>query len=319
MGPVKQALKDAGITPDKIDEVVMVGGSIRIPRVQQIVKDLFLGKEPHKGVNPDEVVAVGAAIQAGVLGGEVKDLLLLDVTPLTLGVETLGGVMTSLIQRNTTIPTRKTETFSTAADSQTSVEIHVLQGERPMAKDNRTLGKFHLVGIPPAPRGIPQIEVTFDIDANGILNVSAKDLGTGKEQKITITSSSGLSKEEVERMTKEGELHAEEDKRRKEEVEIKNKADSMVYSVEKLLKENREKISEADAKAIEAALEDAKKAIQEGDASKINATVEKLTTASHKLAEAMYKQAASAKASADAGAAGAQQAPTDAASRQAQG
>ena len=300
MGPVKQALKDAGVTPDKIDEVVLVGGSIRIPRVQQIVKDLFRGKEPHKGVNPDEVVAVGAAIQAGVLGGEVKDLLLLDVTPLTLGVETLGGVMTPLIQRNTTIPTRKTETFSTAADSQTSVEIHVLQGERPMAKDNRTLGKFHLIGIPPAPRGMPQIEVTFDIDANGILNVSAKDLGTGKEQKITITSSSGLSKEEVERMTKEGELHAEEDKRRKEEVEVKNKADSMVYSVEKLLKENREKISEGDAKAIEAALEEAKKAIQEGDAGKISAAVEKLTTASHKLAEAMYKQAASAKASADA-------------------
>ena len=303
------------MTPDKIDEVVLVGGSIRIPRVQQIVKDLFLGKEPHKGVNPDEVVAVGAAIQAGVLGGEVKDLLLLDVTPLTLGVETLGGVMTALIQRNTTIPTRKTETFSTAADSQTSVEIHVLQGERPMAKDNRTLGKFHLVGIPPAPRGVPQIEVTFDIDANGILNVSAKDLGTGKEQKITITSSSGLSKEEVERMTKEGELHAEEDKRRKEEVEVKNKADSMVYSVEKLLKENREKISEADAKSIEAALEEAKKTIQEGDSTKISAAVEKLTTASHKLAEAMYKQAASAKASADAGGGGAtggaQQGPTD--------
>jgi molecular chaperone DnaK len=308
-------LKDAGVTPDKIDEVVLVGGSIRIPRVQQIVKDLFLGKEPHKGVNPDEVVAVGAAIQAGVLGGEVKDLLLLDVTPLTLGVETLGGVMTALIQRNTTIPTRKTETFSTAADSQTSVEIHVLQGERPMAKDNRTLGKFHLIGIPPAPRGIPQIEVTFDIDANGILNVSAKDLGTGKEQKITITSSSGLSKEEVERMTKEGDLHAEEDKRRKEEVEVKNKADSMIYSVEKLLKDNREKISEDDAKSIEAALEEAKKTIQENDTAKITAAVEKLTTASHKLAEAMYKQAASAKAAADAGAgagaAGAQQGPTD--------
>jgi molecular chaperone DnaK len=312
VGPVKQALKDAGVTPDKIDEVVLVGGSIRIPRVQQIVKDLFQGKEPHKGVNPDEVVAVGAAVQAGVLGGEVKDLLLLDVTPLTLGVETLGGVMTSLIQRNTTIPTRKTETFSTAADSQTSVEIHVLQGERPMAKDNRTLGKFHLVGIPPAPRGIPQIEVTFDIDANGILNVSAKDLGTGREQKITITSSSGLSKEEVERMTKEGELHAEEDRRNKDEVEVKNKADSMVYSVEKMLKDNRDKISESDAKGIEAALEDAKKAIKEGDASKISAEVEKLTNASHKLAEAMYKQAASAKASADAGPAGPQQGPTDA-------
>jgi molecular chaperone DnaK len=290
-----------------------VGGSIRIPRVQQIVKDLFGGKEPHKGVNPDEVVAVGAAIQAGVLGGEVKDLLLLDVTPLTLGVETLGGVMTALIQRNTTIPTRKAETFSTAAENQTSVEIHVLQGERPMAKDNRTLGKFHLIGIPPAPRGVPQIEVTFDIDANGILNVSAKDLGTGKEQRITITSSSGLNKDEVERMTKEGELHAEEDKRRKEEVEVKNKADAMVYSVEKLLKENREKISEGDAKSIESALEEAKKTIQEGDSSKISAAVEKLTTASHKLAEAMYKQAASAKASGDAsagGAAGAQQGPT---------
>ena len=294
VGPVKQALKDAGFGPEKIDEVVLVGGSTRIPRVQQIVRDLFNGKEPHKGVNPDEVVAVGAAVQAGVLGGEVKDLLLLDVTPLTLGVETLGGVLTALIQRNTTIPTRKTEVFSTAADNQTSVEIHVLQGERQMARDNRTLGKFHLVGIPPAPRGVPQIEVTFDIDANGILNVSAKDLGTGQEQKITITSSSGLAKEEVERMTKEGELHADEDRQRKEEVEVKNRADAMVYSVEKLLKENRAKISEDDAKNIESALEEAKKAIQDGDVSKINATVERLTTASHKLAEAMYKQAGAA-------------------------
>jgi molecular chaperone DnaK len=294
VGPVKQALQDAGMGPEKIDEVVLVGGSTRIPRVQQIVRNLFNGKEPHKGVNPDEVVAVGAAVQAGVLGGEVKDLLLLDVTPLTLGVETLGAIMTPLIQRNSTIPTRKTEVFSTAADNQTSVEIHVLQGERPMARDNRTLGKFHLVGIPLAPRGIPQIEVTFDIDANGILNVSAKDLGTSLEQKITITSSSGLGKEEVERMTKEGELHAEEDRQRKEEVEVKNRADSLVYSVEKMLKEHRDKIAEGDAKQIEAALEDAKKAIQEGDISKISATVDRLTTASHKLAEAMYRQAASA-------------------------
>ncbi len=294
VGPVKQALQDAGMGPEKIDEVVLVGGSTRIPRVQQIVRNLFNGKEPHKGVNPDEVVAVGAAVQAGVLGGEVKDLLLLDVTPLTLGVETLGAIMTPLIQRNSTIPTRKTEVFSTAADNQTSVEIHVLQGERPMARDNRTLGKFHLVGIPLAPRGMPQIEVTFDIDANGILNVSAKDLGTSLEQKITITSSSGLGKEEVERMTKEGELHADEDRQRKEEVEVKNRADSLVYSVEKMLKEHRDKIAEGDAKQIEAALEEAKKAIQEGDISKINSTVERLTTASHKLAEAMYRQAASA-------------------------
>ncbi len=295
VGPVKQALQDAGFRLEQIDEVVLVGGSTRIPRIQQIVRDLFNGKEPHKGVNPDEVVAVGAAVQAGVLGGEVKDLVLLDVTPLTLGVETLGGVSTALMPRNTTIPTRKGETFSTAADNQTSVEIHVLQGERPMAKDNRTLGKFHLVGIPPAPRGLPQIEVTFDIDANGILNVSAKDLGTGKEQKITITSSSGLSKDEVDRMTKEGESHAEEDRRRREEVETKNRADSLVYSVEKTLKDHRDKVSEADAKNIEAALEEANKAIQEGDISRINSAVDRLTTASHKLAEAMYKQAASSR------------------------
>ena len=292
VGPVKQALKDAGIGPEKIDEVVLVGGSTRIPRIQQIVKDLFKGKEPHKGVNPDEVVAIGAAVQAGVLGGEVKDLLLLDVTPLTLGVETLGGVSTPLINRNTTIPTRKSEIFSTAADNQNSVEIHVLQGERPMAKDNRTLGKFHLVGIPSAPRGVPQVEVTFDIDANGILNVKATDKGTGKEQTITITSSSGLSKEEIDRMAKEGELHADEDRRIKEEIEVKNRADAMVYSTEKLLKEHRDKIGDEDAKNIEGALEEAKKAIAANDTSQITAAVEKLTQASHKLAEAMYKQAA---------------------------
>jgi molecular chaperone DnaK len=306
VGPVKKALQDAGIGPEKIDEVVLVGGSTRIPRIQEIVKKLFDGKEPHKGVNPDEVVAIGAAVQAGVLGGEVKDLLLLDVTPLTLGVETLGGVSTPLINRNTTIPTRKSEIFSTAADNQNSVEIHVLQGERPMAKDNRTLGKFHLVGIPSAQRGVPQIEVTFDIDANGILNVKATDKGTGKEQTITITSSSGLSKEEIDRMAKEGELHADEDRRIKEEIEIKNRADAMVYSTEKLLKEHRDKIGDEDAKNIEAALEEAKKAIAANDTSQITAAVEKLTQASHKLAEAMYKQATpgqSAQAAAESGAA----------------
>ena len=288
IGPCKQALQDAGVKPSDIDEVVLVGGSTRIPKVQQIVRELF-GKEPHKGVNPDEVVAVGAAVQAGVLGGEVKDVLLLDVTPLSLGIETLGGVFTKLIERNTTIPTRKSEIFSTAADNQNSVEIHVLQGERPMARDNRTLGKFHLVGIPPAPRGVPQVEVTFDIDANGIVNVSAKDLGTGKEQKITITSSSGLSKDDINKMVKEAESHADEDKRKREEIEARNRADSLVYQTEKLVRENREKLSDSDVKSVEAAIADCKKALEGGDVSRINQAADALTQASHKVAEAMYK------------------------------
>jgi molecular chaperone DnaK len=291
IGPCKQALSDAGVKPSDIDEVVLVGGSTRIPKVQQIVRELF-GKEPHKGVNPDEVVAVGAAVQAGVLGGEVKDVLLLDVTPLSLGIETLGGVFTKLIERNTTIPTRKSEIFSTAADSQTSVEIHVLQGERPMARDNRTLGKFHLVGIPPAPRGIPQIEVTFDIDANGIVNVSAKDLGTGKEQKITITSSSGLSKDDINKMVREAESHADEDKRKREEIEARNRADSLVYQTEKMLNEHRSKVADADARAVEAAIADTKKALEGSDVDAINRAAETLTQASHKVAEAMYKAGA---------------------------
>jgi len=288
VGPTKQALSDAGVDPSRIDEVVLVGGSTRIPRVQQIVKDLF-GKEPHRGVNPDEVVAVGAAIQAGVLAGEVKDLLLLDVTPLSLGIETLGGVMTTLITRNTTIPTRKSETFSTAADSQTSVEVHVLQGERPLARDNRTLGRFQLVGIPPAPRGIPQIEVTFDIDANGMVNVSAKDLGTGKEQKIAITASSGLSKDEVERMMKDAESHAEEDKKRREEIETRNKADQSVYAAEKMLQEMGDKLAPSDKSAVENAVEGLKKAIADNDVAAINRAMDLLTQMQHKAAEALYK------------------------------
>ncbi len=301
VGPTKQALSDAGVDPSRIDEVVLVGGSTRIPRVQQIVKELF-GKEPHRGVNPDEVVAVGAAIQAGVLAGEVKDLLLLDVTPLSLGIETLGGVMTTLITRNTTIPTRKSETFSTAADSQTSVEVHVLQGERPLARDNRTLGRFQLVGIPPAPRGIPQIEVTFDIDANGMVNVSAKDLGTGKEQKITITASSGLSKDEVERMMKDAESHAEEDKKRREEIETRNKADQAVYAAEKMLQEMGDKLAPADKSAVENAVEGLKKAIADNDVAAINRAMDLLTQMQHKAAEALYKNTG-------AGAAGAQGSP----------
>jgi molecular chaperone DnaK len=290
LGPCKQAMKDAGVDAGKIDEVVLVGGQTRMPRIQALVKELF-GKEPHKGVNPDEVVAIGAAVQAGVLAGDVKDLLLLDVTPLTLAIETLGGVATPMIPRNTTIPTKKTETFSTAADSQPSVEIHVLQGERPLARDNRTLGKFHLTGLPPAPRGVPQIEVTFDIDANGILNVTAKDKATNKEQKIQITSSSGLSKEEVDRMAKEAEAHASEDKAKREEIEARNQLDSMVYQVEKTLKEHGDKISADEKGQVESALADAKKALEGTDAAAMNAAREKLTQASHKLAEVMYKSA----------------------------
>jgi molecular chaperone DnaK len=292
--PSKKALSDAGIDASKIDEVVLVGGQTRMPRIQQLVKDLF-GKEPHKGVNPDEVVAIGAAVQAGVLAGEVKDLLLLDVTPLTLAIETLGGVATPMIPRNTTIPTKKTETFSTAADSQTEVEVHVLQGERPMAAQNRTLGKFKLGGIPPAPRGVPQIEVTFDIDANGILNVLAKDNATGKDQKITITSSSGLSKDEVDRMAKEAEAHSAEDKAKREEIEARNQLDSLVYNIEKMLKENGDKVSGTEKADVETALADAKKTL-EGSPSpvELNEAREKLTAASHKLAEAMYKANAGA-------------------------
>ena len=288
VGPVKRALSDAGLEGSKIDEVVLVGGSTRIPRVQELVRELF-GKEPHRGVNPDEVVAVGAAIQAGVLSGEVKDLLLLDVTPLSLGIETLGGVSTSLIQRNTTIPTNKSEVFSTAADNQTSVEVHVLQGERPLARDNRTLGKFHLAGLPPAPRGIPQIEVTFDIDANGIVNVSAKDRGTGKE-------------EEVEKMMKEAELHAEDDKKRCEEIETRNKADQALYVGEKMLQDSGDKISQADRTAVESAVADLKQALEGGETDAITQAMERLNTAQHKAAEALYQAAQAAETASGAGA-----------------
>ena len=292
--PCKKAMADAQVDPSKIDETVLVGGQTRMPRIQQLVKDLF-GKEPHRGVNPDEVVAIGAAVQAGVLAGEVKDLLLLDVTPLTLSIETLGGVATPMIARNTTIPTKKTETFSTAADSQTEVEVHVLQGERPMAAHNRTLGKFKLGGIPPAPRGMPQIEVTFDIDANGILNVTAKDTATNKDQKITITSSTGLSKDEVERMAKEADAHASEDKEKREEIEARNGLDSMVYNIEKMLKENGDKVSGQEKSDVESALAEAKTALAgTPGAAELNAAKDKLTTASHKLAEAMYKANAAA-------------------------
>jgi len=305
MKPVKQALEDAKLSPNDIQEVVMVGGSTRIPKVQALVRNFFGGKEPHKGVNPDEVVAVGAAIQGAVLGGDVKDILLLDVTPLSLGVETLGGVMTVQIPRNTTIPTRKVETYSTAADNQPGVEIHVLQGERKFATDNRSLGKFKLDGIPPAPRGTPQIEVAFDIDANGILNVSAKDKATNKEQKITITASSGLSKEEAEKMRQEAESHSEDDRRRMEEVEARNRLDGIMYQAEKMVRENREKIAEADLKKAEEAIEDAKKAINEGGVARLRSATENLERSLHKVAEDLYKTTQAAQAGAAGAGAGA--------------
>ena len=293
MEPVKKAIADAGLDPKKIDEVVLVGGSTRMPKVQQLVKEYF-GKEPHKGVNPDEVVAVGAAIQGGVLAGDVKDMVLLDVTPLSLGIETLGGVMTTLITRNTTIPMRKSETFSTAVDNQPNVEVHVMQGERPLARDNRTLGRFQLVGLPPAPRGVPQIEVTFDIDANGIVNVSAKDNATGKEQKITISGSSGLNKDEVERMVRDAESHAAEDKSRRELIDARNQADALTYSVERTLNEQRGKLSAEDARRVENAISDVREALKGEDLGAIKRMTDALQQASHAMAEQMYKQNATA-------------------------
>ena len=291
MGPVKQALADAGLKPSEIDEVVLVGGTTRTPKIQQLVKEYF-GKEPHKGVNPDEVVAVGAAIQGGVLKGEVKDVLLLDVTPLSLGIETLGGVMTALISRNTTIPTRKSEIFSTATDNQTSVEVHVLQGERQFARDNRTLGRFHLVGLPPAPRGVPQIEVAFDIDANGIVNVTAKDVATGKEQKITISGSSGLNKDDVDRMVKDAAAHEAEDKTKRELIDERNQADSLAYSVEKTVNENRDRLPSIEVGKVESAIAAVRDAVKGDNLQAIRAARGELEKVSHALAEQLYKQQA---------------------------
>jgi len=290
-GPANQALKDAKLSPDQVNEVVLVGGSTRVPKVQELVKQVF-GKEPYKGVNPDEVVALGAAVQAGVLAGEVKDILLLDVTPLSLGVETLGGVMTVLITRNTTIPTRKSELFTTAEDSQTSVEIHVLQGERPMSRDNRTLGRFHLIGIPPAPRGIPQIEVSFDIDANGILNVSARDMATQKAQAITITAGSGLTETDIQRMVKDSESHSEEDRKRKEVIEARNRLDSMIYNIEKTMNEHKDKLSQDELKQLEDAIAEGKKAVQGDSKEQMDAALAKVTQASHRMAETLYRMRA---------------------------
>jgi molecular chaperone DnaK len=289
MVPVKQALADAGLTPSDIDEIVLVGGSTRVPKIQQLVKEYF-GKDPHKGVNPDEVVAVGAAIQGGVLKGDVKDVVLLDVTPLSLGIETLGGVMTTVIARNTTIPTRKSEIFSTATDNQTNVEVHVLQGERQMARDNRTLGRFHLVGLPPAPRGVPQIEVAFDIDANGIVNVAAKDVATGKEQKITISGASGLGKDDVERMVKDAEAHAADDKTRREVIDARNQADALAYAVEKTVNENRDRLPAGEVTQVEAAIAAAREAAKGDDLNAIRTATDALQKQSHGMAEQLYTQ-----------------------------
>jgi molecular chaperone DnaK len=298
--PCRQALKDSGLEAKNVDEVILVGGSTRIPMVQKLVTDFF-GKEPNKGVNPDEVVAIGAAVQAGVLAGDVKDVLLLDVTPLSLGVETLGGVADVVIERNTTIPVRKSKVYSTADDNQNQVEIHVLQGERTMAADNRTLGRFHLIGIPPAPRGVPQIEVSFDIDANGILHVSAKDRGTGQEQKIQITSSSGISEDEIENMVEQAKSHAADDEQKRKEIETRNRLDALVYSTEKLVNENREKLPESESKAVDEAIAEGKKVLEEGSADQMEQALERLTQASHQVAAVLYQSASAEGGAPDAG------------------